>query len=80
MYTDRLYLYIAISDLHDMPAHQHSRVMFGLPSVGRTARARVSLCCSPTKLSRLSLLYQDEDGELMKKDLPNMAVDSCGCA
>lgn len=37
------------------------------------------ICCSPTKMSGLSLLYFDRDEMVIKGDVPNMRVDSCGC-
>ena len=38
-----------------------------------------SLCCSPSKLSGLSMLFFAEDESIMKQDLPDMRVDACGC-
>lgn len=36
-------------------------------------------CCTPSKMSALSLLYFDHDEYVMKKDIPNMRVDTCDC-
>ncbi|CAM9428703.1 unnamed protein product [Lampetra planeri] len=36
-------------------------------------------CCIPTRLSAMSMLYFDEDQNIVKKDVPNMIVEECGC-
>lgn len=37
-------------------------------------------CCIPTKLSTISMLYFDDDYNIVKRDVPNMIVEECGCA
>ncbi|XP_023135165.1 inhibin beta B chain [Amphiprion ocellaris] len=37
-------------------------------------------CCIPTKLSTMSMLYFDDEYNIVKRDVPNMIVDECGCA
>jgi hypothetical protein len=37
-------------------------------------------CCSPTKLSPVSLIYYDQNRRIIKRDLPRMRVEECGCA
>ncbi|XP_067832384.1 inhibin beta B chain-like [Heptranchias perlo] len=39
----------------------------------------VNSCCIPTRRSRLSMLYFDEKGHIIKKDIPDMIVEECGC-
>ncbi|XP_078470306.1 inhibin beta B chain-like [Lampetra fluviatilis] len=39
----------------------------------------VTSCCIPTRLSAMSMLYFDEDQNIVKKDVPNMIVEECGC-
>jgi len=39
----------------------------------------LSVCCVPTKFSRLTLLHFDEDGFIFKTRLENMVVKECGC-
>lgn len=39
-----------------------------------------SPCCSPKKLSSLSLLYYDNNKQVIHSIIPNMAVDKCSCA
>lgn len=39
-----------------------------------------SICCTPSKMSGLSILYFDDDERVMKQDVPNMRVDACGCS
>lgn len=42
--------------------------------------ASVSHCCSPRKLSPLSLLYFDENKQVIHSIIPNMAVERCSCS
>lgn len=39
-----------------------------------------SPCCSPRKLSSLSLLYYDNNKQVIHSIIPNMAVDKCSCS
>lgn len=55
-----------------LPKHPHSYV-FQLSS-------SFSPCCSPRKLSSLSLLYFDDDKQVIHSVIPNMAVEKCSCA
>ncbi|KAM8976665.1 inhibin beta E chain-like [Pelodytes ibericus] len=41
--------------------------------------ARLSSCCIPTKRRPLSLLYFDKNNAIVKTDIPDMIVESCGC-
>ncbi|KAI9559977.1 putative inhibin beta chain-like isoform X1 [Daphnia sinensis] len=36
-------------------------------------------CCAPTKFSSMSLIYFGPDMNIIKRDLPKMVVDECGC-
>uniref|UniRef100_T1JDG1 TGF-beta family profile domain-containing protein n=1 Tax=Strigamia maritima TaxID=126957 RepID=T1JDG1_STRMM len=46
----------------------------------RNPYAVIQQCCAPTKLAPMSLIYFDQDSNIIKTDLPNMIVDECGCA
>ncbi|KPU75316.1 uncharacterized protein Dana_GF26751 [Drosophila ananassae] len=35
-------------------------------------------CCAPIKFSSMSLIYYGDDG-IIKRDLPKMVIDECGC-
>lgn len=39
-----------------------------------------SPCCSPTKMSSLSLLYFDDNHNLVLSVIPNMSVEGCSCS
>ncbi|XP_002072620.3 uncharacterized protein LOC6651373 [Drosophila willistoni] len=39
-----------------------------------------SPCCSPTKMSSLSLLYFDDNHNLVLSVIPNMSVEECSCS
>ncbi|XP_015524962.1 uncharacterized protein LOC107228110 [Neodiprion lecontei] len=36
-------------------------------------------CCAPLKFSSVSLIYYGPDSNIIKRDLPKMVVDECGC-
>ena len=36
-------------------------------------------CCAPTKFCSMSLIYFGPDMNIIKRDLPKMVVDQCGC-
>ncbi|XP_058800353.1 inhibin beta chain, partial [Phymastichus coffea] len=36
-------------------------------------------CCAPLKFSPMSLIYFGPDSNIIKRDLPKMVVDECGC-
>ncbi|XP_063218542.1 inhibin beta chain [Bacillus rossius redtenbacheri] len=36
-------------------------------------------CCAPLKFSSMSLVYFGPDSNIIKRDLPKMVVDECGC-
>uniref|UniRef100_UPI00398F08D8 inhibin beta B chain-like n=1 Tax=Pristiophorus japonicus TaxID=55135 RepID=UPI00398F08D8 len=36
-------------------------------------------CCIPTHFSRASILYFDGQQNIMKRDIPDMVVEECGC-
>lgn len=36
-------------------------------------------CCAPLKFSSMSLIYFGPDSNIIKRDLPKMVVDECGC-
>lgn len=36
-------------------------------------------CCAPLKFSSMSLIYFEENQKIVKRDLPKMVVDECGC-
>ncbi|NXC91973.1 INHBC protein, partial [Cercotrichas coryphoeus] len=44
-----------------------------------SAAAAADSCCVPTQRRPLSLLYYDRDSNIVKTDIPDMIVDSCGC-
>eukprot|EP00057_Strongylocentrotus_purpuratus_P019983 XP_011674457.1 PREDICTED: growth/differentiation factor 8-like [Strongylocentrotus purpuratus] len=37
-------------------------------------------CCSPSKMTSVSLLIFDEDGDIRNAELQDMAVEKCDCA
>ncbi|XP_055312602.1 uncharacterized protein LOC129574537 [Sitodiplosis mosellana] len=55
-----------------LPKHPHTYI-YSLSS-------SFSSCCSPRRLSPLSLLYFDDNKNVIHSIIPNMAVEKCGCA
>lgn len=48
--------------------------------VPEEARPHLAPCCAPTRLSPLTVFYSDESDVIKQRNLPNMIVESCGCA
>ncbi|XP_050781371.1 inhibin beta C chain-like [Gopherus flavomarginatus] len=71
------------------PCPTHVAGMPGLASSFHTAilnlikandvHAAFSSCCIPTRRWPLSLLYYDQDSNVVKTDIPDMIVEACGC-
>lgn len=61
----------------DMLAYFHSHVLEEYRI--KNPYASITPCCAPTKLSPISLIYFDQEGHIIKADLPKMVVDECGC-
>ncbi|XP_061694577.1 inhibin beta A chain-like isoform X2 [Syngnathoides biaculeatus] len=40
----------------------------------------IKSCCVPTRLRAMSMLYFDHEQMIVKKDIPNMIVEQCGCS
>lgn len=59
------------------PLNEYSVI---LQELERKKLAQFSICCTPSKLSGLSMLHFDRDGNIIKRDVPNMRVDTCGCS
>ncbi|GBP58026.1 Inhibin beta chain [Eumeta japonica] len=47
--------------------------------VVEAARMPVAACCAPLRFSPLSLIYFGDDSNIIKRDLPEMVVEECGC-
>ncbi|CAH1954390.1 unnamed protein product [Acanthoscelides obtectus] len=41
--------------------------------------AGMTPCCAPLKFSSMSIIYYGPDSTIIKRDLPKMIVDECGC-
>ncbi|XP_055343858.1 inhibin beta C chain-like [Paramacrobiotus metropolitanus] len=70
------------SGVINLPTFAHTAVVQS-HSDNLATKARVdppTSCCAPTRMSGLSLLFYDGDGAVHKSILPNMSVESCGCA
>lgn len=39
----------------------------------------VQSCCTPVKFSSISVIYYEENKKIVKRDVPSMSVDDCGC-
>ena len=61
------------------PLNTHSFILQEL-SRNNKLPLQFSICCTPSKLSPLSLVYFDDDANILKTDLSNMMVSACGCS
>ncbi|XP_064477300.1 growth/differentiation factor 8-like [Ornithodoros turicata] len=71
------------SCVHDISTNKyhHTTVLQKvLLSSTQTPTPSLSLCCTPSRLSSISLIYLDSDGTMKQKSLPNMVVEACECA
>lgn len=60
-----------------MNATNHAVMQTLMNSVSPAAVPRA--CCVPTRLTTQTLLYVDDDGKMVLKNYPEMAVAECGC-
>ncbi|KAH9418551.1 hypothetical protein DERP_003876 [Dermatophagoides pteronyssinus] len=65
------------SHTNDLYAFPHSHVLDNYRVVHKNET--ISTCCSPSKLSPLSVVYYDNNKNPIKRDIENMIVDECGC-
>lgn len=55
----------------------HSHVMEEYRKMDRLSGLQP--CCAPLKFSSMSLIYFEENQKIVKRDLPKMVVEECGC-
>ncbi|XP_078254860.1 inhibin subunit beta Ab [Rhinoraja longicauda] len=58
----------------------HSAVINHYRIRGYSPFNAIKSCCVPTKLRAMSMLYYDDVHNIVKKDIPNMIVEECGCS
>lgn len=61
----------------DMVASHHAHVIEEYRKMDRLNG--MTPCCAPLKFSSMSLIYFGPDMNIIKRDLPKMVVDECGC-
>ncbi|KAG8313097.1 hypothetical protein J6590_010191 [Homalodisca vitripennis] len=61
----------------DMIASHHAHVIEEYRKMDRLNGMQP--CCAPLKFSAMSLIYFGPDMTIIKRDLPKMVVDECGC-
>uniref|UniRef100_A0A914DFY2 TGF-beta family profile domain-containing protein n=1 Tax=Acrobeloides nanus TaxID=290746 RepID=A0A914DFY2_9BILA len=59
-------------DKNTLKKVDHARLL-SLDSLG-------DMCCSPEKIDSLEIMYQDAQGNLQMRQIPNMIVRSCACS
>lgn len=63
-----------------MPTSPHAHLI-QQQQTSRNNNVKVrSPCCTPTKMSGISMLYLDPNKNVILGKLPRMKVDKCGCA
>ncbi|CAD5220630.1 unnamed protein product [Bursaphelenchus okinawaensis] len=60
-------------------ATNHAQLQSILHTLGGDKSDIPDVCCAPQKLDSLTLLYYDENGNVVLKSFPKMVVSSCGC-
>ncbi|XP_038665859.1 inhibin beta A chain-like [Scyliorhinus canicula] len=58
----------------------HSAVINHYRIRGYSPFNNIKSCCVPTKLRAMSMLYYDDEHNIVKKDIQNMIVEECGCS
>ncbi|NXK69886.1 INHBC protein, partial [Sylvietta virens] len=66
-----------VAGIPGLAASFHTAVLNRIKAA--SAAAAADSCCVPTQRRPLSLLYYDRDSNIVKTDIPDMIVDSCGC-
>uniref|UniRef100_A0A8D9FAS1 Growth/differentiation factor 8 n=1 Tax=Cacopsylla melanoneura TaxID=428564 RepID=A0A8D9FAS1_9HEMI len=56
-----------------LPKYTHTQLV-------RYANSSMAPCCAPRKTSRISILYFDNEANIIFGYLPDVVVDRCGCA
>lgn len=46
----------------------------------KAEKLNLTLCCTPSKMSSISLIYREQDNVILRKNLPDMVVEECDCA
>lgn len=62
---------------HGSPINGYS---YMVQEMTRRGLSQFSICCTPSQMSGVSMLYFDRDENIIKRDVPDMRVDSCGCS
>lgn len=72
--------------IHDISVNKYhhttvlQRFLQSAAGNGANDTLKLSLCCTPSRLSSISLIFIDGDQVLKQKSLPNMVVEACECA
>lgn len=59
--------------------HTHVMEEYRRTSEGQANLEGIKPCCAPTKFAPMSLIYFGPDHNIIKRDLPKMIVEECGC-
>jgi hypothetical protein len=59
--------------------HTHVMEEYKRTPDGQSNMEGITPCCAPTKFASMSLIYFGPDYNIIKRDLPKMIVEECGC-
>ncbi|OXA58793.1 Inhibin beta chain [Folsomia candida] len=59
--------------------HAHIIEEYRRTTDGQSNLEGITPCCAPTKFAPMSLIYFGPDYNIIKRDLPKMIVEECGC-
>ncbi|XP_058415174.1 inhibin beta C chain [Diceros bicornis minor] len=69
-----------VAGMPGIAASFHTAVLNLLKANTAAGTAGGGSCCVPTARRPLSLLYYDKDSNIVKTDIPDMVVETCGCS
>lgn len=69
-----------VAGMPGISASFHTAVLNLLKANTDAGTAGRGSCCVPTSRRPLSLLYYDRDSNIVKTDIPDMVVETCGCS
>lgn len=66
--------------IYQIPDSFHSMYSYLLEEMRRVRNSDlITYCCAPTRFSPIALIYVDEQDSIIKRTVPRMVVEECGC-
>lgn len=68
-----------MSPINGKTKSNHGHVISEYRKHERMRNKAMQSCCTPTKFSSISVIYYEDNKRIVKRDVPSMVVDDCGC-